>query len=304
MTSVDYYEVLEIERSANHEEIKRSYKRLAFEYHPDRNPDNTRAEEKFKEINEAYQTLGDPEKREMYKMKQKGFNPFGMNMAGMGDPNIDPILRMFFGNNGFPGMGGMGGMPNVQIFRNGKPVNMQTFQKPEPIMKQITIELNHSYTGVNIPVEIERWIIVNNQKKIEKEKLYIQIPKGVDSGEIIIIKDKGNIVNENIKGDIKIYINVNNNTEFKREGLNLVLSKNISLKESLTGFKFDIKHLNGKTYTINNDAGNIIPNDFVKEINSLGLKRGDVVGNLLIKFKVQFPEKLSEHQIEKLKEIL
>ena len=171
-------------------------------------------------------------------------------------------------------------------------------------MKQITIELNHSYTGVNIPVEIERWIIVNNQKKIEKEKLYIQIPKGVDSGEIIIIKDKGNIVNENIKGDIKIYINVNNNTEFKREGLNLVLSKNISLKESLTGFKFDIKHLNGKTYTINNDAGNIIPNDFVKEINSLGLKRGDVVGNLLIKFKVQFPEKLSEHQIEKLKEIL
>ena len=202
------------------------------------------------------------------------------------------------------GMGGMGGMPNVQIFRNGKPVNMQNFQKPEPIIKQITIELNHSYTGINIPVEIERWIIISNQKKIEKEKLYIQIPRGVDSGEIIVIKDKGNIVNENIKGDIKIYINVNNNTEFKREGLNLVLKKNITLKESLTGFKFDIKHLNGKTYTINNDAGNIIPNDFVKEINSLGLKRGDVVGNLLIKFKVQFPEKISEHQIEKLKEIL
>ena len=84
----------------------------------------------------------------------------------------------------------------------------------------------------------------------------------------------------------------------------MILNKNISLKQSLTGFKFDIKHLNGKTYTINNDAGNIIPNDFVKEINSLGLKRGDIVGNLLIKFKVQFPEKLSEHQIEKLKEIL
>ena len=296
----DYYQVLGVSENATGDEIKKAFRKLSMKHHPDKGG----SESKFKEINEAYQTLGDPEKREMYKMKQKGFNPFGMNMAGMGDPNIDPILRMFFGNNGFPGMGGMGGMPNVQIFRNGKPVNMQTFQKPEPIMKQITIELNHSYTGVNIPVEIERWIIVNNQKKIEKEKLYIQIPKGVDSGEIIIIKDKGNIVNENIKGDIKIYINVNNNTEFKREGLNLVLSKNISLKESLTGFKFDIKHLNGKTYTINNDAGNIIPNDFVKEINSLGLKRGDVVGNLLIKFKVQFPEKLSEHQIEKLKEIL
>ena len=296
----DYYQVLGVSENATSDEIKKAFRKLSMKHHPDKGG----SESKFKEINEAYQTLGDPEKREMYKMKQKGFNPFGMNMAGMGDPNIDPILRMFFGNNGFPGMGGMGGMPNVQIFRNGKPVNMQTFQKPEPIMKQIKIELNHSYTGVNIPVEIERWIIINNQKKIEKEKLYIEIPKGVDSGEIIVIKDKGNVVNENIKGDIKIYINVNNNTEFKREGLNLILNKNISLKQSLTGFKFDIKHLNGKTYTINNDAGNIIPNDFVKEINSLGLKRGDIVGNLLIKFKVQFPEKLSEHQIEKLKEIL
>ena len=293
----DYYQVLGVSENATSDEIKKAFRKLSMKHHPDKGG----SESKFKEINEAYQTLGDPEKREMYKMKQKGFNPFGMNMSGMGDPNIDPILRMFFGNGGFPGMGGM---PNVQVFRNGKPVNMQTFQKPEPIMKQIKIELNHSYTGVNIPVEIERWIIINNQKKIEKEKLYIEIPKGVDSGEIIVIKDKGNVVNENIKGDIKIYINVNNNTEFKREGLNLILNKNISLKQSLTGFKFDIKHLNGKTYTINNDAGNIIPNDFVKEINSLGLKRGDIVGNLLIKFKVQFPEKLSEHQIEKLKEIL
>ena len=150
--------------NASGDEIKKAFRKLSMKHHPDKGGDAS----KFKEINEAYQTLGDPEKREMYKMNKR-IEPFEVITAGMGDPNLDPILRMFFGNGGFPGMagggkGGMGGMPNVQIFRNGKPVNMQ-FSKPEPIIKQITIELNHSYTGINIPVEIELRIIISNQKK-------------------------------------------------------------------------------------------------------------------------------------------
>jgi len=66
MTSIDYYEVLEIERNASNDEVKRSFKRLAFEYHPDRNPGSTKSEERFKEINEAYQILSDPDKRARY----------------------------------------------------------------------------------------------------------------------------------------------------------------------------------------------------------------------------------------------
>ena len=82
------------------------------------------------------------------------------------------------------------------------------------------------------------------------------------------------------------------------------IKKEITLKESLTGFKFDIKHLNGKTYTINNDSGNIIPSNYIKEIPKLGMTREGIPGKLIIEFSVIFPEKLTEEQIIKLKDIL
>jgi DnaJ-class molecular chaperone len=86
--------------------------------------------------------------------------------------------------------------------------------------------------------------------------------------------------------------------------LNLKHQKSITLKESLTGFKFDIKHLNGKTYTINNDSGNIIPANYKKEIDNLGMTRDNSTGKLIIEFEVVFPETLTTEQISKLKEIL
>ena len=89
-----------------------------------------------------------------------------------------------------------------------------------------------------------------------------------------------------------------------RDGLNLKYNKDITLKEALTGFKFDIKHINGKTYTINNEGGNIIPSNYKKEIVNLGMSRQNNVGKLLITFNVIFPETLTPEQIKSLKEIL
>ena len=106
-----------------------------------------------------------------------------------------------------------------------------------------------------------------------------------------------------MKGDL-LHITVKNNTEFKREGLNLKIKKDITLKEALTGFKFEIKHLNGKKYTINNDCGNIIPVNYIKQIENLGIKRDGKTGMLIIEFNIKFPEKLSKEQLEKIKEIL
>ena len=306
---MDYYKVLGVSENASSDEIKKAYRKLSLKHHPDRKGDV----ETFKKINEAYQTLGDEQKRNMYKMRNK--NPFGgMNgMNGMNaGPDLDPILKMFFGGGlpgmrgvpGMPGMrGGMPGMPHIQIFRNGQPVNMTEIQKPQPIIKKITISLEQAYTGFTYPLEIERWITVLNEKRIEKEKLYVNISKGVDSGEIIIIKDMGNSVNEKLKGDIKLFINVENNTIMKREGINLKIKHKISLKDSLTGFKFDINHINGNKYTINNE-GYLIPSNYLKEVNNLGMMRGEVIGKLIIEFIVVFPEKLTEEQIAKLKEIL
>jgi DnaJ-class molecular chaperone len=181
---------------------------------------------------------------------------------------------------------------------------MNSLQKPTPIIKTITITLTQSFSGMTYPLQIERWIMINNVKKIEKEKIYVKIKKGVDSGEIIIIRNKGNVINETLKGDIKLFIKVENRSNFKREGLNLKFKKTITLKESLTGFKFDIKHINGKTYTINNDSGNIIPANYKKEIDNLGMSREDITGKLIIEFEIIFPEILTKEQINKLKEIL
>ncbi len=300
---MDYYKVLGVVESSSQDDIKKAYRKLSLKHHPDRGGDG----EQFKKINEAYSVLGDPEKRRMYKMQNS--NPFAqMNSGVPGD--MDPIFKMFFGG-GFPGMGGpmngMGGipgMPHVQIFRNGQPVNMHSLQKPTPIIKNVVITLEQSYSGLTYPLQIERWILVNNVKRMEKEKLYINISKGVDTGEIMIIKDKGNIINDRLKGDIKLHIKVENNTNMHREGLNLVCKKEITLKEALTGFKFDIKHINGKTYTINNEGGNIIPSNYVKEIGNLGMTRENNTGNLIIKFNVIFPETLTQEQINALKDIL
>ena len=195
-------------------------------------------------------------------------------------------------------------MPHVQIFSNGRPVNMARMMKPPPIVKNIQITLKQAYMGVTLPVQIERWIIFNNEKRIEKEKIYVPIKKGVDNGEILIIKSKGNSRSDTLKGDVKIFINVKNDSEFKREGLNLILSKKISLKESLTGFKFDIKHINGKIYTINNEKGNVIFPFYKKEIIGLGMSRMDIIGNLIIKFSIEFPKRLSIEQVDQLKNIL
>jgi DnaJ-class molecular chaperone len=308
---MDYYEVLGVNENATDVEIKKAYRRLSLKHHPDRKGDV----ETFKKINEAYQTLGDPQKRNMYKNK----GPFGGMPA-----DIDPLFKMFFG--GFPGMSGaqgmpgmvggmpgmpgmqgmqgMSGMPRVQIFSNGRPVNMRSLQKPEPIIKRITISLEQSYSGFTYPLQIERWIMVQNEKRIEKEKLYVKINKGIDSGEIIMIQNRGNSMNDKLKGDIKLFVKVENNTNMKRDGVNLKFKKEISLKESLTGFKFDIKHINGKTYTINNDSGNIIPANYIKEIDNLGMVREDAIGKLIIEFNVIFPDKLTDEQIVKLREIL
>jgi len=306
---MDYYKVLGVNENSSDDEIKKSYRKLSLKHHPDRGGNAN----EFKKINEAYQTLGDPKKRQMYKMNRG--NPFaGFNGR---EPDMDPIFKMFFGGGipgmgmpgmpGMPGMSGMSGMPGMghaQVFVNGRPINMNSLQKPTPIIKTITISLAQSFSGMTYPLQIERWIMINNMKKMEKEKIYVKIKKGVDSGEIIIIRNKGNVINETLKGDIKLFIKVENKSNFKREGINLKFKKTITLKESLTGFKFDIKHINGKTYTINNDSGNIIPANYIKEIDNLGMSREEITGKLIIEFDIIFPETLTKDQIDKLKEIL
>ena len=311
---MDYYQILEVDKNATQEDIKKSYRKLSLKYHPDKNG-TAEGTEKFKKISEAYETIGDPEKRQQYNMEQE--NPFmrggHMNMGGGGPGDIDDIMKMFFGGMGGMGggpFGGMGGgMPfppgaNVKIFRNGRPVDINALNKPTPIIKNITISLEQAYKGDNIAVDIERWIFEDNIRKMEKETLYVELMKGIDNNEIIIMRDKGNIMSNDNKGDVKIIVNISNSTGFKREGLNLLIEKNITLKESLCGFNFLIPHLSGKQLRFNSDPGIPIKDGLTKVISNFGMMRDKHNGNLCIKFNVLYPDKLTSEQIKKLDEIL
>jgi DnaJ family protein A protein 2 len=193
--------------------------------------------------------------------------------------------------------------PGVQFFHNGVPVNMNFLQKPTPIVKNVVIPIDKILSGTTIPVDIERWVTNNGEKTFEHETIYVNVPKGMDEGEIIVLKDKGNVSSEDCKGDVKIFIKIENNTEFKRIGLDLVLERTITVKEALCGFSFEIKYITGKTYTITNHSGNIIHHGYRKIIPNMGFTRDEHTGNLLIIFDVKYPEKLSNEAIEVLKNI-
>ena len=320
--SDDYYKILELTENATAEEIRKSYRRLSLVHHPDRNGNSPDSVTKSQKINEAYDTLGDVDKKREYDMTRNnpfikmmgsgqnhspfgpGFNPFGpgFNPFGPGHGSgqmpgfnpMDDILAGFFGlNQG----------QNIRVFHNGMPVNINQIQKPPPIMLTVIIPIDKILSGTTVPIDVERWLTEGGNKVFEHEIIYVTVPKGIDEGEIIVLKDKGNVINEQMKGDVKIVVKIENNTSFRREGLDLIFQKTISIKEALCGFTFELKYITGKTYTINNNAGNIIPNGYRKVIPNMGFVRDEHVGNLIIVFDVKFPEKLEDNIIAELKKI-
>jgi DnaJ-class molecular chaperone len=318
--SDNFYTILGVDEKATQDEIKKAYRGLSFKFHPDKNPNNPESTSKFQKINEAYETLGDIQKRQEYDLMNN--NPF-MRMSHNSQSSNDmemplnDIFSMFFGGMppgmppGFPGFPGMPGMSQrfspgskVHIFHGGPIGFQQALQKPSPIITNIFVTMEQVLNGSVVPLEIERWIVENGNKIFEQETVYVDVPQGVDEGEIVILRDKGNIINENMKGDIKIFIKITNVTMFKREGLDLLVEKSITLKEALCGFSFEIKHIDGKSYTLNNNKGNIIPPEYRKIYPNMGLIRGDHKGKMIIHFHIHFPEVLTDEQIKKIAEIL
>lgn len=302
-----YYNILGINENATKDEIKKAYRSLQMRYHPDKNKGSQDAIDMSQKINEAYEILEDEKKRSEYDLLRNNSNPF-MRMNSQcphnGDVPLNDIFNMMFGSGGNGLFSGIPLGEKIHVFHGNSMNFQQAMNKPIPIIKSLQINIEQVLNGCSVPLEIERWILENGNKVFEKETIYVDIPYGIDENEMIILRDRGNIINENCKGDIKITILIQNNTEFKRSGLDLILEKNISLKESLCGFTFDIKYINGKSYTLNNNKGNIVPSEYKKLYPGMGLKRGEHTGNMIIIFHVQFPEKLTEEQIEKLSEFL
>lgn len=321
----NFYEILGLSNDATEGEIKKAYRQLSFKYHPDKNP-GVDTSNKMQEINRAYEVLGDKKTREQYDNELRfgggGGNPFEhMNeMNGFGNEfnDLNNIFNSIFGGGGgrFPGMHGMGGGfppgfagmmggPNFRVFHNGVQVDPQMFvQRPEPLNKIIEISLQQSYSGGNIPIEIERSIIQNNTLKKESEKIYLNIPQGIDNNEQIIIQEKGNILNDN-KGELIIIVKLINNTEFKRNGLDIIYNKKITIKEALCGFSFEIYHISGKRLSLTNiNNPTVIKPNYKKNVSGMGMIRENNTGNMIIEFDIEFPESLSPDQILAISKIL
>jgi DnaJ-class molecular chaperone len=321
--SENFYNILGVSETATQDEIKRAYRGLSLKWHPDKNNNSEEANSKFKTINEAYETLGDETQRGMYDASRNQNPFFNMGMGGGGTTEQD-IFNMLFGSGGggiripggvrMPGgfmpPGGGGGAfhifnTGVGLGDNNNPFNfMQNMQKPTPIVKNITITMEQVFGGANIPIDIERWIVENSNKVFERETLYVPIPKGIDDGEIIIIRDKGNIINDAVRGDVKIFIKVEPHPVFQRKGLDLITNQKISLKDALCGFVIEYKHINEKTYTLNNTNNSIINPDYKKVIPGMGLTREQHTGNLILIFIIEFPTQLTPEQVKVLRDNL
>ena len=311
--STTHYETLGVSKDATEEEIKKAYRRLSLKYHPDRNS-SAEALEKMKEINTANDILSNPETRRQYDFELAGGGGggpggihtfFHMNMNGggnggefSGELDLNDVFKMMFQH------GAAGNGTNHPFF--------QQFNKPPPIVKNIQLNLSQVYEDLPFSFEIERWTIRNGVKTTAKETVQVTVPAGIDHGEILIVREGGNVVENGsttIRSDLKMVVNVHNDTIFQRQGLDLVYKKKLSLKEALCGFPFVIDLLNKKQ----GGGGDgkfrfhqkeiVHPNMFQKFAN-MGMVKNGQKGSLIVVYEVEFPKTLDESKRDILAEIL
>jgi len=259
------YDILGVPANATMDQIKKQYRKLSLEFHPDRPGGNA---SKFKEINEAYEQLYDDKKRQQYDQAQ---NP----------PDLFDSLSPMFG-----------GQPIFHMMRS------------PPLDVTVEITLDQAFTGGKIPVTIDRWIHVQHVKQSERETLYIDVPRGIDTNECMLIAGRGNMGPTGELGDVRVIFMIKNTTKMERKGLDLWYTHNITLKEALCGFSFQLEYLRGQILQLNNPAGNIVSPYFKKIMPEMGMKRDDQTGNLVLAFMIHFPTTLQESTIESLKSLL
>lgn len=167
-------------------------------------------------------------------------------------------------------------------------------------MKTIHIPLKMSLEGGKVPIQVDRWTLdlYTKTSYFESVTVYVDIFEGIDDNEMIVLKGQGNY-----GGDLKVFVKIDNTTDFTRSGLDLIFTKQITLKESLCGFQFDLMLLNDKVLTIKNKRGNVISPHFEKRIPNMGIKREQRVGSLIIKFDILFPSYLAANAIDTIEKL-
>nr|XP_010904900.2 dnaJ homolog subfamily B member 13 [Elaeis guineensis] len=334
---VDYYKILQVDRNAKDDDLKKAYRKLAMKWHPDKNPNNKKeAEAKFKQISEAYEVLSDPQKRAIYDQYGeeglKGQVPppgaGGTSFSGGDGPNVfrfnprsaDDIFSEFFGFSSpfggpFGGMGGGGGMRGGSRFGGGMfgddffgspAMHSQRPLKAAPIENRLPCSLEDLYKGTTKKMKISREIADASGKMMPVEEiLTIDVKRGWKKGTKITFPEKGNEAPNIIPADIVFVIDEKPHDVFTREGNDLVMTQKISLVEALTGYTVHLTTLDGRSLTI--PINSIIHPGYEEVVPREGMpipKDPSKRGNLRIKFNIKFPTRLTSEQKAGIKRLL
>lgn len=291
----DYYKILGVEKTASQEEIKKAYRKLAVKYHPDKNKGDKNAENKFKEVAEAYEVLKDPEKRRKYdtlganwKQYQDagdfGRQPWGFGgRPGGGRMEFEGDLNDFFNGGGFSDFfqsffgGGFGRRGRAQ----------QTGFKGQDYEGTISISLEEAYTGSQRVVEVNG------------EKLRIRIKPGVADGQTLRIRQKGGKgISGGESGDLYLKVNVSAHPEYERVGDDLYRNLEIDLYTAVLGGKAQVRTLKGDM-SVNIPEG--AENGKKLRLKGLGMPvydRPGRYGDLYATINIALPKNLSTEERE------
>ncbi|XXG46743.1 hypothetical protein AAC387_Pa02g1511 [Persea americana] len=287
---VDYYGILEVNRNATDEDVKKSYRKLAMKWHPDKNPNNKQeAEAKFKEISEAYEVLSDPQKRAVYdQYGEENGKPGGPNDFNFNHRNAEEIFAEFFGSSPFE----FSSMGRAKSVRKPDSAFFGGFSGQENFRSQTE---GAGATGGGAP-----------QKPPPVEKvLTINVKPGWKKGTKITFPDKGNEQLNQLPADLIFVIDEKPHKVYKRDGNDLIISHTVTLAEALRGTTVNLTTLDGRSLTI--QVTDIVSPGYELVIEGEGMPIAKELGKkgaLRIKFEVKFPEKLTTEQRAGIKRIL
>ena len=298
----DYYGVLGVSRDATEKDIRQAYRRMARKYHPDVNPDNKDAETKFKEINEAYQTLSHADSRRDYdpygdnwryadqlRQQSHGGNPFVRSSGGArGGQGNRRQATFSWGSNDLGDLFG-------DMFGSGARTHTQVgdMLKPQVQEVSITITLVEAYKGATRLVDIGR----GNGRRIE-----VTIPAGVDTGSKVSISvpAKG----ESSKMDLSLLITISPNAQFERKGKDLYVTQQFPLVDAILGGEIKVATIKGTQIALSAPPETQNGRTFRLRGQGMPARSGKgEFGDLYVMVKVVLPEKLSDRERELFQEL-